>query len=43
MTEKKVRAIRKSGKTQTALAKQYGISQAAIGYIINLKTWKHVK
>ena len=42
MTEKKVRAIRSSNKTQVALAAQYGISQAAIGYIINRKTWKHV-
>jgi hypothetical protein len=42
MTESKVRAIRQSRLTQTALAKKYGISQAAIGYIINRKTWKHV-
>jgi hypothetical protein len=42
LTEADVRAIRASAESQRTLAKRYGVSQPAIGYIRIRKTWKHV-
>lgn len=45
LTEDDVRRIRTlyPRYSQTAIAEAYGITQAAVGYIIRRKTWKHVK
>jgi hypothetical protein len=41
LTEEQVRKIRNSpDKTQTALAKEYGVTQAAIWYILNKRNWR---
>jgi hypothetical protein len=42
LTEDDVRAIRASRETTRALGEQYGVSQVAIVFIKNRKTWKHV-
>lgn len=47
LTAKKVKAIREAYKNremnQGQLASKYGVTQAAIGYIVRNKTWRHVK
>jgi hypothetical protein len=46
LNDKAVRAIRadlKAGKSQTAVAKKYGVSQGAISAILRGRTWSHVK
>lgn len=30
------------GKSQTALGRQFGVNQPAIGKIVNRKTWAHI-
>jgi hypothetical protein len=42
LTEDDVRAIRSSKATGRDLAAHYGVSQVAICFIKNRKTWKHV-
>lgn len=42
LTEADVIAIRASKATQQVLAGEYGISQQAIGRIINRKRWSHI-
>lgn len=46
LTEDKVREIRRlyaaNAGDQYQLAEQFGVSQAAIGFIVRKKTWKHV-
>ena len=43
LTEDAVREIRASNETQTALAKRYGVSQAAISMARTGAHWSHVK
>lgn len=42
LTEDAVLLIRHSKARQADLAKEYGISQAAVSHIRNFKTWKHL-
>ena len=45
LTEPQVRQIRElraSGRTQPGLAREFGVSRAAIGLIVQRKRWKHV-
>jgi len=42
LTERQVREIYFAKGTQTAIAKAYGISQGAIGFIKRRITWKHL-
>lgn len=45
LTDKSVREIRirwANGETIVALAKEFGVSQPVISYIVHRKTWKHV-
>jgi len=46
LTDADIVAIRKlhaaGGITQAALGRQYGVSQAMIGYIVRRKSWKHI-
>lgn len=42
LTERQVRAIRKSDATQKALASKYGVSQSLISNIKTGKYWKHL-
>ena len=43
LTEKQVLEIRAiTGMYQRDIAELYGVSQVAIGYIINRKRWKHI-
>lgn len=41
-TEDQIRAIRADPRTHDAVAKDYGVCLATIGYIRQRKTWKHV-
>ncbi len=41
--ESDVLEIRKSNKSQSALGRQYGITQSAVHKIIYRKSWKHLK
>ena len=43
LTEKDVRAIRKSGLSQRALARRYSVDRVTIRNVIQQKTWKHVQ
>jgi hypothetical protein len=46
LTEDDVRAVwalAKAGKSQKAIAETFGVSQAAIGFILTGKNWKHVQ
>ena len=43
LTEDAVRAIRLDKRTSRAIASDYGISQVAVVFIKNRKTWKHVE
>lgn len=43
LTDSQVIAISKSRETGAALAKQYGVSEAAISQCRNGRTYKHVK
>ena len=46
LTESKVRRIRlrvSRGETQTAVAKDYGVTQANVSEIVRRRTWRHVK
>jgi len=45
LTEEDIRDIRRragKGKSQRALAREYGVSEGTIWGIIHRKTWKHV-
>jgi hypothetical protein len=42
LTDEKVRAIRQDPRSHAALAKEYGVTAVAIGYIRRGKTWSHV-
>lgn len=45
LTETDIPVIRRryaDGESQRAIAKDYGVSQMTISYIVNRKTWKHV-
>lgn len=45
LTSASVLEIRKrylAGETQSRLASEYGVTQAAIGYIVRRDTWKHI-
>jgi DNA-binding transcriptional regulator YiaG len=43
LTEQDVLEIRAiNGMSQQAIADQYGVSQNAIGHIVNRKTWAHI-
>ena len=42
LTERDVRAIRASTETQVAIAKQFGVTQAAVSCIRLRQTWAHV-
>ena len=45
LTERDIKEIRhryEKGETQTTLGKDFGISHAAVGYIVRRKTWRHV-
>lgn len=42
LTEQEVMAIRESGKKQIEIAKEYGVTQAAISLIRCRKTWQHL-
>ena len=42
LTPEAVLAIRASSRSQTALAREYGVSQAVVSAVIRRKTWKHV-
>ncbi|WP_170292781.1 HNH endonuclease [Metabacillus idriensis] len=42
LTEDQVREIRKDFRTLKDIAKDYGVSNAMIGEIKNLKNWKHI-
>jgi hypothetical protein len=42
LTEEKVRAIRSDPRSHAAMAKEYGVSAVAIGYIRRGKTWAHL-
>ena len=37
-----IRARYTNGESQTSLAKEFRVSQTAIGHIVNRKTWKHL-
>lgn len=46
LTEDDVRAMRrrrKSGESIASIAKDYGVTQTNVGYIVRMKTWCHVK
>lgn len=44
LSRKDVLAIRAStGMSQRELAKQYGVTQSAINFVIHRKTWKHLR
>lgn len=43
LTDDDVRAIRKSGETNVALAKKHGVSDSLISQIRKRKKWKHVE
>lgn len=42
LTERQVRAIRKSGKSYSVLAGHYGVSKGAIAFIKRGVTWRHI-
>ncbi len=42
ITEQDVINIRADKRSQSQIAKQYGLSQATVSVLINRKTWKHV-
>lgn len=42
LTEDQVRAIRADTRVMRTIAKDYGVSQVAVVFIKNRKTWKHV-
>lgn len=42
LSDQQIRLIRASYRTQQDLAKEFGVSRAAIGYVKNKVTWKHV-
>ncbi len=43
LTDAKVRTIRASDATHTALALRYGVTKQVISAVRKGKTWKHVK
>jgi hypothetical protein len=43
LTEKDVKAIRRSNELQRVLADRYGVSKTAIAFIKRGVTWKHIK
>jgi hypothetical protein len=45
LTEDDVRAIRRraaDGERKASLARQYGVSAQAVGFVVSRKTWRHV-
>jgi len=42
-TVRKIRHLHAAGKSQASIAKQFGVSQPAIGQIVQRATWRHVK
>lgn len=42
LTAEQVSKIKKDGRTQTAIAKSYGVHQSTISYIRSGLTWKHI-
>lgn len=42
LTDNDVKAIRRSGDSTAAIARQYNVSRATIHAIVNGKTWKHL-